>query len=284
MNVAFQATPEQSTRDGWFTWLRWVAADSLVIMWRMLQHTWRFPEKMLSMLVFPVIFVVLFGYVFGSAISLPGGADYRSYLMPGIFVQSMAFGSIAIAEAIAADMEKGVIDRFRSLPMARSAVVIGHTLAVQILGIVGLALMVTCGLVVGWRVNASVGNMLAAFGLLLLLQFAMIWIGAFIGLLVRTPEAVDPALFAWLFPATFLANTFVPTQGMPTWLRTIADWNPLSAVTAACRELFGNPSPSSAHAPWPLQHPIVASVGWTTLIIIVFATLAIHRYRHANSR
>ena len=260
--------------------LRWALSDSLVVVERLLSHVWRFPEKLLGMMVMPVVFVLLFCYVFGSAISVPGG-DYRTYLMPGIFAQSMAFGCVAVAVGVADDMAQGVIDRFRSLPMARSAVLAGHAGAALVQGIAGLLIMVGCGLVVGWRDNGSLAQTLVAFGLLLLFELALIWVGAFIGLLVRTPEAADSATFTWLFPLTFVANTFVPTQGMPAWLRTVADWNPMSAITAACRQLFGNPGLPHAQAAWPLQHPIAASIGWSLLILAIFVPLAVRRYRAA---
>ncbi len=264
--------------------LRWGLADSLVVTRRALDHIWRFPEKLLGFVVMPVIFVVLFGYVFGSAISVPGGGDYREFLMPGIFAQGVAFGCVSTAVEIADDMAKGIIDRFRSLPMARPAVLIGGTLATLLQAVVGMTLMAGCGLVIGWRARNGLLPTLSAFGLLLLFEFAMIWVGAFIGMLVRTPETADMATFTWLFPLTFIANTFVPTQGMPAWLRAIADWNPLSAIAEACRQLFGNPSPLLAHAAWPLEHPVIASLGWSLLIIAVFLTLAVRRYRSASKR
>lgn len=262
-----------------YTRLRWALSDSLVVVGRLLSHVWRFPEKLLGMVVMPVIFVLLFGYVFGSAISVPGGGDYRAYLMPGIFAQSMAFGCVAVAVGVADDMAQGVIDRFRSLPMARSAVLAGHAGAALVQGTVGLLIMVGCGFVVGWRDNGSLVQTLAAFGLLLLFQLAIIWVGAFIGLLVRTPEAADSATFTWLFPLTFVANTFVPTQGMPAWLRTVADWNPMSAIAMSCRQLFGNPGMLYAQTAWPLHYPITASLGWSLLILAIFVPLAVRRYR-----
>jgi ABC-type multidrug transport system permease subunit len=196
----------------------------------------------------------------------------------------MAFATVAASVGVADDAAKGIMDRFRSLPMARSAVLVGHTAFLLLRALFGLFVLAACGLAVGWCAHEGVGPTLAAFGLLLLFQLSMIWVGAFIGLLVRTPETADSATFAWFFPLTFVANTFVPTQGMPVWLRAIADWNPMSATTAACRGLFGNPNPPHTASAWALQHPVLASVGWSLLILAVFVPLAVGRYRAAGSR
>ena len=263
---------------------RLALADGWTVARRLVSHVWRVPENLIASLVLPAVFVLLFGYVFGSAIRVPGGGNYREFLMPGIFVQSMAFATVAASVGIAEDAARGIMDRFRSLPMARSAVLFGHTAFHLLRAVFALLVLVACGLAVGWRMDGGAGHALAAFGLLLLFQFSMIWVGALIGLLVRTPETADSATFAWLFPLTFVANTFVPTGGMPPWMRAIADWNPMSATAAACRELFGNPNPLQADAAWPLQHPVLASVGWSLLILAVFAPLAVRRYRTASDR
>ena len=263
--------------------LRWAIADGLTVTRRNLSHIRRVPEKLLDVTLQPIIFVFLFAYVFGSAIQVPGGGNYREFLLPGIFAQSVAFLAITTAVGVADDMAKGLIDRFRSLPMARSAVLVGRALADLTHSVIGIAVMAACGLVVGWRAHNGVLQALAGFGLLLLFGFAMIWVGTFIGLIVRATETAQVIGFVALFPVTFLANTFVPTRGMPAVLRVIAEWNPLSATVAACRELFGNPGAAYTGGAWPLQHPIVASVAFSVLLIVVFVPLAVRRYRTAMS-
>jgi len=184
--------------------------------------------------------IVLFAYVFGSAISLPGGGNYREFLMPGIFMQAMALTAVQAAVAVAQDMQDGIIDRFRSLPIARSAVLAGRNLSDLSLRVVGLAFMVGLAIpLAGWRTHNGLADTAAGLGLVILFGFAMIWVGTLIGLSVRSATLADQATFAWLFPMTFLANTFVPTQGLPSWLRPVADWNPMSSTVAAMRHLFG---------------------------------------------
>ncbi|NUR92354.1 MAG: ABC transporter permease [Nonomuraea sp.] len=262
------------------TALRWTVSDSLVIAGRSFSRLRAQPGEIAGYLVFPIIMAVLFGYVFGSAITLPGGGDYRAYLMPGIFMQVMAMTATAAATAVGEDMERGIIDRFRAQPIARGAVLIGRAVADLSMHLLSLASMVAAALVVGWRANGTPGQTAAAFGLLALFGFAMIWLGTYIGLFVRSGSQADAATFGWLFPMTFLANTFVPTEGLPAWLKPVADWNPMSATVAAARQLFGNPG--SVSPAWPIQHPITASVGWSLLILVVFAPLAVLRYRSTS--
>jgi len=272
--------PTQSTSP--LDRFRWAIADSLTVTRRNLAHIRQVPEKLLDVTIQPVIFVLLFSYVFGSAIQVPGGGNYREFLLPGIFAQSITFLAITTAVGVANDMQKGIIDRFRSLPMARSAVLVGRTVADLTQSILGLFVMSLCGLVVGWRANEGLLNTLTGFGVLLLFGFAMTWLGTFIGIVVRTPETANTLGFVILFPVTFIANTFVPTQGMPTFLRTLADWNPLSATVAACRQLFGNAGAAYSGTAWPLQHPIEASIGYSLLLLVIFIPLSIYRYRTAT--
>ncbi|YCK36108.1 ABC transporter permease [Actinomadura sp. ATCC 39365] len=261
--------------------LRWTVIDSLTIAGRTYSRWKAQPGEIAGFLVFPIIMTVLFGYVFGSAITLPGGGDYRSFLMPGIFMQVMAMTATAAATAVAGDMERGIIDRFRAQPIARSAVLIGRSVADLSMHLMSLAAMVAAAvLLAGWRTHGSPGETAAAFGLLALFGLAMIWVGTYIGLYVRSGAQADAATFGWLFPMTFLANTFVPTEGLPAWLRPVADWNPMSATVAAARRLFGNPT--SAGSVWPLHHPVAASLLWSVALIAVFAPLATHRYRTSS--
>jgi ABC transporter DrrB family efflux protein len=258
-------------------------ADGLTVTRRNLAHIRRVPEKLLDVTLSPIIFVLLFALVFGSAIQVPGGGSYGEFLLPGIFAQSVAFLSMTTAVGVTHDMQKGIIDRFRSLPMARSAVLVGRTVADLIQMILGLAVTAACGLIVGWRANEGLLSTLAGFGILLLFGFTMTWLGALIGLVVRTPETANTLGFTILFPVTFIANTFVPTDGMPTLLRVMAEWNPLSATVAACRQLFGNPGAVYTGDAWPLQNPIAASIVYCLIALAIFIPLAVYRYRTATS-
>jgi ABC transporter DrrB family efflux protein len=262
--------------------LRWTLSDALTVAGRSYGHLRAQPGQLVAALIFPIIMVVLFAYVFGSAISLPGGGNYKEFLMPGIFVQTLAMSAVLAATEVADDMSKGIIDRFRSLPIAQSSVLVGRNLAELTLRLLGFSSMVLCGvLLAGWRPHRSVVATVAAFGVLAVFAFAMIWVGTLVGLCVSGPAMADTATFSWLFPMTFLANTFVPTQGLPGWLRPVADWNPISATVAASRYLFGNPSPAATHVAWPLAHPVPVSLGWSLLLVVVFLPLAVRRYRAA---
>ncbi|MFD9079352.1 ABC transporter permease [Streptomyces erythrochromogenes] len=262
-------------------------SDSLVIAKRNLIRMSRIPEMIIFGVIQPVMFVVLFSYVFGGSISVGGStspAAYREFLMAGIFAQTVTFATAGAGAGIADDMHKGLIDRFRSLPMARGAVLTGRTLADLVQTSFTLVILAVVALLVGWRTHTSPGEVLAGFGLLLLLGYAFSWIGALIGLSVRTPEAATSGGLIWLFPLTFISNAFVPAENMPPFLRTIAEWNPFSATVQACRELFGNlPAGYPVPDAWPMQHPVTASVLWSLLIIVVFRTLSVRKYRSASA-
>lgn len=263
--------------------MAWAWHDGLVITKRNLLQTTRVPELLLFSTLQPVMFVLLFAFVFGGAIPIPGGGSYREFLMAGIFVQTIAFNGAATAVGVADDMHKGLVDRFRSLPMARSAVLIGRTVADAARGVLVLAIMSVCGLLVGWSINNGVVEAVAAYALILAFGYAMSWVGAWIGLLAPNAEVANTAGFIWLFPLTFLSNAFVPLQGMPSWLQTIAIWNPVSSVVSAARELFGNPNPYVGQA-LPEQYPILFSIGWILVILAVFVPMAVRRYRLATTR
>ena len=268
--------------------IRQSVGDSLIIAKRNLIRMRRIPEVVVFGLVQPIMFVVLFSYVFGGSINIPGaGLDpdaYREFLMGGIFAQTVTFGTAGAGAGIAEDMHKGLIDRFRSLPMARGAVLTGRTFADLVQTALTLVVLAIVALLVGWRIHDGVLNMLAGFGLLLLLGYAFTWIGALIGLSVRTPEAATSGGLVWLFPLTFISNAFVPSQNMPTFLQTIADWNPFSATVQAARELFGNIPPGyPVPDAWPMQHPVWASLIWSALIIAAFRTLAVRKYKSATA-
>jgi ABC-2 type transport system permease protein len=204
--------------------------------------------------------------------------------MAGIFAQTVTFATAGAGAGIADDMQKGLIDRFRSLPMARGAVLTGRTIADLVQTALTLVVLAAVALIIGWRTHESFGKVLAGFGLLLLLGYAFSWIGALIGLSVRTPEAATSGGLIWLFPLTFISNAFVPSEGMPTVLRHVAEWNPFSATVQAGRELFGNLPPNyPVPDAWPMQHPVLASVLWSIVIIVVFRTLAVRKYRSATA-
>ncbi|MEU7489426.1 ABC transporter permease [Streptomyces sp. NPDC042319] len=264
--------------------------DSLVVAKRNLIRMARIPEMVIFGLVQPIMFVVLFSYVFGGAIALPGQkgpidpAQYREFLMAGIFAQTVTFATAGAGAGIADDMHKGLIDRFRSLPMARGAVLTGRTLADLVQTALTLVVLAAVALIIGWRTHENLGKVLAGFGLLLLLGYAFSWIGALIGLSVRTPEAATSGGLIWLFPLTFISNAFVPSDSMPAFLRHIAEWNPFSATVQAARDLFGNLPPGyPVPDAWPMQHPVLASVLWSIVIIAVFRTLSVRKYRSATA-
>jgi ABC-2 type transport system permease protein len=257
--------------------LWWPARDGLTICRRDLLHLKHNPLEIASNLIFPVVMVVLFGYVFGSAIKVPGSGGYRSYLMPGLFAMSQVSAMGTLALAVADDAAKGITDRFRSLPMARLAVPFGRTLADLASGFLSILGMAAVGLIVGWRINGGPAQATAAIGLLVLFRYALGWLGAYLGLLVKNPATAD-ALIPLTFPVSMLSNIFVSPAGMPAWLRVIADWNPISALVTSLRELLGNPGAVTASAPLPLQHPIVTTLLWCAALIAVFTPLAAWRY------
>ncbi|MEV7907548.1 ABC transporter permease [Streptomyces anulatus] len=261
--------------------------DSLVVAKRNLIRMTRIPEMVIFGLIQPIMFVVLFTYVFGGSISIGGSTDpqlYKEFLMAGIFAQTVTFATAGAGAGIADDMHKGLIDRFRSLPMARGAVLTGRTLADLVQTTLTLVVLAGVALIVGWRTHENLAKVICGFLLLLLLGYAFSWIGALIGLSVRTPEAATSGGLIWLFPLTFISNAFVPVTGMPTFLQHVAEWNPFSATVAGARELFGNTMPGvpkSVTGAWPMEHPILASVIWSVLIVVVFRTLAVRKYRSA---
>ena len=260
-------------------------ADSAVVAKRNLIKIKRVPDLLVFTLLSPIMFILLFAYVFGSAIEVPGGGNYREFLIAGIFAQTVIFGATITGAGLAEDMQKGIIDRFRSLPMSRMAVLVGRTGSDIVNNVLTIVIMSLTGLVVGWRIRTSVLEALAAFLLLLLFAYAISWVFALVGLLVPSPEVVNNASFMVIFPLTFIANTFVPSEGLPGVLRVVAEWNPVSAVTQASRELFGNLG-ANATVPdvWSLQHPVLYTLLWVVIILAVFVPLATRQYKRAASR
>ncbi|MFM7599403.1 MAG: ABC transporter permease [Actinomycetota bacterium] len=271
--------------------LGWGLHDGLVVARRNLIQTIRVPELLFFSIVQPVIFVLLFAFVFGGAIPIPGAdpsaapdaSIYRQYLMPGIFGQTVAFASAASTVGLAEDMHRGIIDRFRSLPMASGGVLLGRTFADATRQILVLTVLSITGLLIGWRINDGILNAIYAYLLLLLFAYTVSWVGSWIGLYMPNPETAQTAGLVWLFPLTFLSNAFVPITAMPTWLQPIAQWNPISSLVLATRELFGNPTGIIGNA-WPQQHPFAYTIISCVVLIAIFAPLAVRRYRRATAR
>jgi ABC transporter DrrB family efflux protein len=263
-----------------------VVADADVVARRNIIKIKRVPDLLVFTTLQPIMFVVLFSYVFGGAIDREGGGSaYREFLIAGIFAQTVIFGATITGSALADDIKKGIIDRFRSLPMAPSAVLTGRTLSDVVNNVLVLVVMSLTGLVVGWRIRGSVGDAVLGFLVLLAFAYAVSWIMAWIGLLVPSPEVFNNASFIVIFPLTFIANTFVPLETLPRPLQRFAEWNPVSTVTQAARELFGNIPPGTPEpTAWPLQHPVVYTLAWAAVILAVFVPLANLQYRRSTSR
>lgn len=258
--------------------LYWAIADCWTMVRRGLLYYVRQPSIIAWQLGFPIVSVLLFVYVFGSGMSI-GAADYKAFALPGMFAMTMAFGFMNTAWAMAIDKEKGVTDRFRSMPMSRSAVVSGRGVADILGAAVDLLVLAVIALIIGWRSDGSVMATLSAFALLLLLRFALIWIGVYLGLLVPNQEAAGN-LFALAFPFGLISSVFTPPSLMPEWLGTIAMWNPVSSTANAIRELFGNPLPLGNS--WIEQHALLMAVVWPAIITAIFLPLAVRRYQHLS--
>ncbi|MFI6845621.1 ABC transporter permease [Kitasatospora sp. NBC_00085] len=252
-----------------------LALDAWSSMLRVLINYRRSPGLLAASLTVPVVMVVVFGYVFGSAMQVPGGGNYREFLMPGLFAMVAVNGVMPTMVGAARDVGRGVTDRLRSMPVSRTGLLLGQTLADFLVSVVVLALLAVVGLVAGWRIRGGPADAAAAFALLLLFRFVMTWVGTLLGLAVGKEEAAGQ-LAVMVFPLAMVTNAYVPTGGMPGWLRVIADWNPISAVVQACRELFGNPSaPGGA---WPMQHAALATLFWCAVLLAVCGPLAVRRF------
>jgi ABC-2 type transport system permease protein len=258
--------------------------DSSVIARRNLIKLKRVPEILVFVLLSPIMFVLLFAYVFGGAIDPGDGTDYRVFLIGGIFAQTVVFGSTFTGAGLAEDMQKGIIDRFRSLPMSRSAVLLGRTVSDISYNLISLVVMSLTGLVVGWRITSSIQEAIAAYALLVLFAFALSWVMAYIGLIVPSVEVIQNASFMVIMPLTFISNAFVPIDSFPTVLGYVAAWNPVSAVTQASRELFGN-IPDGVPAPdyWSLQHPALYTLMWVVVILVIFVPISVRRFQRTSA-
>jgi ABC-2 type transport system permease protein len=261
--------------------LAWAIIEAWVITRRDLAHWVRQPGAVIAnTLLFPIMIVLMFGYLLGGAMTVPGGGHYRDFLMPGMFAMTMVFGIGATLSAVSADAARGITDRFRSLPMAAPAVITGRAAADMLNTAAALAVLTGCGFGVGWHPHRGAARAIAALGLILLLRFAFVWIGVYLGLrFYPNPEAVT-AVRTIEFPIGFLSNAFVAVSTMPAWLGAIALWNPLSSTVSAARQLFGDPT--GAHPSWITDHAVLMAVAWPLLLIAVFFPLSLLRYRHLS--
>jgi ABC transporter DrrB family efflux protein len=255
-----------------------LVSDTLVLARRNLAHVRQIPEKLIDVTLQPLMFVLLFAYVFGGVIHIPGG-DYHEYLIGGILVQTLAFGMMGPGTSIATDLGEGIVDRFRTLPMSRHAYLLGQILSEFAAAMLALTVLACSGLIVGWGIHTDLLHAVGGFALLAAFALAMVCLGTLVGLLVRSADAVMGVAFMLVFPLTFLSNAFVPAGGLPSALQTVAEYNPVSALVAAVRTLFGNPTATPADAAWPLQHPVLAAVLWCAAILAVTVPLALRRFR-----
>lgn len=263
--------------------------DSWVIARRGLIHMKRQPEQLSDATIQPIMFVVMFAYVFGGAIDVPGEAGvvptaqrYREFLMGGIMAQTIVFTAFGVAMSIANDRKNQAVDRFRSLPITQGAVLSGHAIANVLKSLLPIALMSAAGYVVGWRIRGDLVDTVSAYFLMIAFAFAMIWVGVLLGSVIATPEGVTGVAFAALFPITFVASTFVPLSRMPDALQSVAAWNPVTTLSDALRELFGNPnSPVQPDDPWSISHPVAYTWIWVIGVVAICAPLAIRAYKRS---
>jgi ABC transporter DrrB family efflux protein len=257
-------------------------SDTWVIARRGIVHMRRQPEMLADATIQPIMFVLLFAFVFGGAIKVPGGGSYREFLMGGIFAQTLMFGAFGVAIGLAHDRTSGAIDRNHSLPIRLGSVLAGHAVASLIKSFLPIVLMSAAGFVVGWRIHSGVLDILAAYGLMVAFSFAIIWVGVLLGSVVGTPEGVQGVAFVAIFPITFVASTFVPTGTLPGGLRQFAEWNPVTALAGALRHLFENPGGvAQPGSPWPLQHPILYTAIWAVGIVVICAPVAMRLYQRS---
>jgi ABC-type multidrug transport system permease subunit len=265
--------------------LGWLFTDTMAVAKRHVLKITRVPESLFFSLIQPVMFVLLFAFIFGGAINLGEGGGpqaYREFLIPGIFAQTVMFAVAGITVGITEDADKGIMDRFRSLPMRPGAVLGGHTLATLIENTLVLVMLSVTGLLVGWRIRGSIADALLGYGLLILFAYAITWVGAWIGLHMPNPQVAGTAGLAWIFPLTFASSVFTPIATMPSWLQGFAQWNPVSCLALATRELFGNPIPFPGDS-FPEQNPVLVSFGYVVLLLAIFAPLAVRAYKTRNS-
>jgi ABC-2 type transport system permease protein len=258
-------------------------ADVLVLTGRNLVHIRREPLQLSDVTVQPVLFTLLFVYVLGAGVVLPNGGSYKAFAIAGLLAMNLTTSAMGTSVGLSDDLNGGVIDRFRTLPMWRPAVLVGRSLADLLTAVLCAAIVAVSGLVVGWRPGGNLGETIAGFAIFLLFSYAISWGCACLGIVSKGPESAQGVGLVILFPLAFISNAVVPTGNMPAFVRTVADWNPVSAVTAAARQFFHNPNPSATGGAWPMQHPIAASLIWSIMLLAIFAPLAVHLYRRRTA-
>ena len=273
--VTFSQSSSERARGLW--------RDTVVLTRRNLFHIAREPLQLSDVTVQPVLFTLLFIYVFGAGIPVPGGGSYKDFALAGLLTLNLTTSTAGTAVGLATDLSTGVIDRFRTLPMWRAAVLVGRSISDVLAATLCMTIVGLTGLAIGWRPTDGMPSMIAGFAVALFFSYSLSWASACLGLVSQGPESAQSMGLIVLFPLAFVSNAMVPTQHMPALLRTIADWNPVSAVTSACRQLFGNPNPSAAIHAWPMQHPIGASLLWSTVLLAVCAPLASVLYRRRTT-
>lgn len=260
---------------------RW--RDVVVHTRRNLVHVRREPIQLSDVTIQPLLFTLLFIYVFGAGIPIPGGGSYKDYALAGLLVLNLTTSTSGTAVGLATDLHSGVIDRFRSLPMWPAAVLVGRSLSDLMSASLCVVIVTLTGLAIGWRPDANPASVVAGLGTALLFSYALSWFSACLGLASQGPESAQSLGLVILFPLGLVSNAMVPTQGMPGWLLTITNWNPVSSVTAACRHLFGNPNPSATIDAWPMRHPVAAALVWSALLVVVCAPLASVLFRRRTT-
>jgi ABC transporter DrrB family efflux protein len=263
------ATTAAPTTDRLSRWWR----DVVALTRRNLVHVRREPAQLSDATVQPVLFTMLFVYIFGGAMAIPGGGSYKDFAIAGLLVLNITTATVGTAVGVSSDLSTGVIDRFRTLPMARGTILIGRTFADVLSSILCGTIVVITGLAIGWRPDDGVLGVVAGLAVAVLFSYALSWATACLGLSVKGPESAQAVSFVILFPVAFVSSCLVPTQGMPAWMRAVADWNPVSAVAGACRELFGNPNPAALRHNFPNEHPVILSLAWSALILAVCVPL-----------
>jgi ABC transporter DrrB family efflux protein len=258
-------------------------ADVIVLTGRNLVHIAREPLQLSDVTIQPVLFTLLFVYVFGSGVVLPGGGGYTDFAIAGLLALNLTTSAMGTAVGLSNDLNSGVIDRFRTLPMWRSAVLVGRSLADLSTAALCTLIVAVTGLVIGWRPHASILDVIGGFALFLLFAYALSWGCGCLGIVSKGPESAQGVGLVILFPLAIVSNGLVPTQRMPAVLRFVADWNPVSAVTSAARHLWGNPNPSATIHAWPMQHPVAASLLWSVALLLIFAPLATLLYRRRTT-
>jgi ABC-2 type transport system permease protein len=258
-------------------------ADVIVLTGRNIVHIAREPLQLSDVTIQPVLFTLLFVYVFGSGVVLPGGGSYTDFAIAGLLALNLTTSAMGTAVGLSNDLNSGVIDRFRTLPMWKAAVLVGRSLADLSTAALCTLIVALTGLVIGWRPHTSVLEVIGGFALFLLFAYALSWACGCLGIVSKGPESAQGVGLVILFPLAIVSNGLVPTQRMPAVLRFIADWNPVSAVTSAARHLWGNPNPSASIHAWPMQHPVEASLLWSVALLLIFAPLATFLYRRRTT-